>query len=39
MNKKQDKAKFDKAANELREKIKKNFKKIIDAQLEFFQRN
>lgn len=31
MNKKLDKKKFDKAANRLREKIKKNMKEIIDA--------
>jgi len=37
MNKKQDKNKFDKAANRLREKIKKNLKEIIDSKIQFWE--
>lgn len=37
MNKARDKKKFDKAANRLREKIKKNLKEIIDSKVNFWQ--
>lgn len=37
MNKVRDKKKFYKAANRLREKIKKNLKEIIDSKIQFWQ--